>query len=152
MKIIHHRDKAARAVPLHWGQCQCFGMEPQRQGQCQGCSNPQQACSRLPAGRHRGAGAPHLAGPGSPERAAGTARPFPCGWAASPRCCGDGTGRQQAGGGRARIVSLPGAHQGHRVHLIRRCSILGPRGAARRYQMTSSARQRAGTHSAAHCS
>lgn len=62
-----------------------------------------------------------------------------------------GASRSEAGG---RGSYLPGAHQGHRVHLIRHCSILGLRGAPRSYQMTGSARQsgRSQGCSAAHCS
>lgn len=62
-----------------------------------------------------------------------------------------GASRSEAGG---RGSYLPGAHQGHWVHLIQHCSILGLRGAPRSYQMTSSAAasRHSQGRSAAHCS
>lgn len=116
MKIIHHGQRPQSTCWLCPGSnARVLGWESHTQGQCQLCSNPQEVCSALSWGQ--GSKAPCWSPQGcwcppplrahhlkrSPEWLAGTARPFPCGWAVSPRCCGDGTGRQQVGGGRARI-------------------------------------------------
>lgn len=92
-------------------------MKSHTQGQCQHCSNPRDVCAapqlgpRLPAGRHRGAGAPHL-----PELAVRSA--LPRRWRAQQgRFHADGlllpvavatalgASRSEAGGRGSRIVS-----------------------------------------------
>lgn len=109
MKTILHsqRHKSTRwlcdgVIPL-WGRCRCRTI-PQAVG------SAQWGRQGLPTSRRRGAGAPHLSKLTIRtifplESVAGRSKAVSMRMAVSPRCHGDGDGRPQAGGGRARTVS-----------------------------------------------